>query len=124
MKVIYIAGPYRASNAWALEQNIRTAEYAAYNVAQKGASFICPHTNSRNFDGTITDQFWLDATMELMRRCDAVLVVGIAPEKSVGTTLEIIEAHRTGLPVFKGTKAMSHLQRWLETGEEVSDEGL
>jgi len=33
MKVIYVAGPYRAANAWLVEQNVRNAEIAGYEIS-------------------------------------------------------------------------------------------
>lgn len=99
MKVIYIAGKFRGANAWEVEQNIREAEAMAFNVANLGASFICPHTNTRFFDGTINDEFWLDATMELLRRCDAVMLVDNWQD-SRGAQAEVAEAQRLQMPVF------------------------
>ena len=100
MKLIYIAGPFRAENAWEVERNIRRAEEMAFRVASEtGAAFVCPHTNSRFFDGTIHGRYWLDATLEIMRRCDAVMVLP-GHESSEGTLGEIAEATRLGIPVF------------------------
>jgi nucleoside 2-deoxyribosyltransferase len=99
MKVVYIAGPFRAASAWGIEQNVRHAEELAFDVAHMGAMPLCPHTNSRFFHGLLTDEFWIEGTLELLRRCDAVLVVP-AYEGSRGTASEIQEAKRLGKPVF------------------------
>lgn len=72
MPMVYIAGPFRGANAWEVEQNIRRAEERAFRVAQLGFGFICPHMNTRFFDGTLTDEFWLSMTAEMMRRCDCI----------------------------------------------------
>jgi len=32
MRVVYIAGPYRAPNAWEIEENIRRAERIALHI--------------------------------------------------------------------------------------------
>jgi hypothetical protein len=89
MKVVYVAGPYRAPDAWRVEQNIRAAEEVAFEVAKLGHSYICPHTNARYFDGTLTAQFWIDMTMQLMLRCDGVV---LAPgwEDSAGSLGELM----------------------------------
>ena len=50
-------------------------------------------------DGTESAQFWLAGTLELMRRCDAVLVLP-GYSFSEGTKGEIAEADRLGLPVM------------------------
>lgn len=99
MHTIYIAGPYRAATAWDIEQNIRRAERDAMTVAEAGHAFVCPHTMTRHMDGTITDDYWLAMTIELMRRCDAVLV-GDGWASSEGTCAEVEEAKRLGIPVY------------------------
>ena len=50
-------------------------------------------------DGAHTDDQVLAGTMELLRRCDAVLCVGNWRD-SVGARAEVEEARRLGLPVF------------------------
>jgi hypothetical protein len=100
MKVIYIAGPFRGVNTWEVEQNVRRAESVAFAVALTGAMPLCPHTNTRFFNGTITAEFWLRGTLELLRRADAVVLVA-GWEKSIGTRAEIVEADKIGIPVFE-----------------------
>jgi hypothetical protein len=109
MKVIYIAGPYRGANAWAVEQNIRRAEELSFAVNQMGATAICPHTITRFFNGTLTDDHWLVATMEIMRRCDAVLLTDNW-KTSTGARAEHDEAMRVTIPVFY---SIASLGRWL-----------
>ena len=70
---------------------------------------MCPHANTRFFDGQLTDAFWLAGTLELLRRCDAVMLVE-GWERSSGTLGEIAVAERT-MPVFKD---LSELDLWLE----------
>lgn len=109
MRVIYIAGPYRGKSAWAVEQNIRRAEELAFQVAEAGAMPLCPHANTRNFNGTLTDEFWIEGTLELLRRCDAVILVK-GWEKSSGTRGEIEEAKKLDLPLFYD---QCELRAWL-----------
>lgn len=110
MRVVYIAGPYRGSNAWEVEQNIRRAELRAFEVAQAGMIPLCPHTMYRFFDGTITDQFWLDATVELLLRCDAILLPGFTSWKqSEGSVHERDVAESHGIIRFY---QLEHLLRW------------
>jgi hypothetical protein len=114
MKVVYVAGPYRAPDAWRVEQNIRAAEEVAFEVAKLGHSYICPHTNARYFDGTLTAQFWIDMTMQLMLRCDGVV---LAPgwEDSAGSLGEIAEAQRRNLPIHRFDYLnVPKLERWLD----------
>lgn len=99
-RLLYIAGAYRAPTAWLVEQNIRRAEEAAMEVLKLGAYPICPHTNTRGwFDKVQPDEFMLEATLELMRRCDGVLMM-LGWSKSSGASAEYDEARRLRLPVF------------------------
>jgi len=99
MKIVYIAGKFRGPNSWAVEQNIREAELRGFQVAQSGAMPLIPHTMTRFFDGTLTDEFWLLGTLALLERCDAVLMVS-GWEYSVGAKAEREHAKARGLPVF------------------------
>ena len=61
MKIIYIAGKYRAKTEWEVVQNIRAAEDAAIFVWQHGAAALCPHKNTAMFGGIpgCPDNVWL-----------------------------------------------------------------
>lgn len=73
MKVVYIAGPFRGQTVWDVAENVRVAERVALDVARLGAMPLCPHANTAHFDGLLSDQFWIDGTLELLKRCDAVM---------------------------------------------------
>ena len=115
MKVVYIAGPYRARTPWLVELNIRRAEYMALTVARLGASPLCPHTNARFFQGVLPDSYWINATLELMRRSDAVMLVQ-GWQQSEGSRGEVNEAKRLGIPIFDG---IEQLARWISEEEEA-----
>jgi hypothetical protein len=101
MKLIYIAGPYRGRFAWDVEQNIRRAEELALDVWRRTrCAAVCVHSMNRYFEGMIRDEDVLEGTMELMRRCDAVLMAQ-GWEASQGATAERLEAIRLGIPVFE-----------------------
>lgn len=74
MKVVYVAGPFRGPNSWEIEQNIRRAEALSLEVWRAGAAALCPHTNTRFFQGAAEDSVWLDGDLELLARCDAILM--------------------------------------------------
>ena len=97
MIVVYIAGPFRGPDAWAIESNIREAETIGLEVARAGAIPFIPHTMYRYFQGAAPDAFWLEADLELLRRCDALL---LTPrwESSAGARAERRLAEEWGMP--------------------------
>lgn len=116
MKLVYISGPFRSPNAWEIEQNIRRAEEIALEVWKAGAAVICPHANTRFFQGTAADAVWLKGDLEMVRRCDAIVT---APgwNHSRGAQAEIMLAHTLALPVFHSLPGPMPLSdaflRWL-----------
>ncbi|OFV81968.1 MAG: hypothetical protein A2Y78_00085 [Acidobacteria bacterium RBG_13_68_16] len=99
MIVVYIAGPFRGPNSWEIESNIRRAETLALEVWRAGAAVLCPHTNTRYFQGAAPDEVWLDGDLEMLRRCDAVLLTADW-QRSSGARAERAEAIRVGIPVY------------------------
>jgi hypothetical protein len=114
MKVVYIAGKFRGADAWEVHQNVQEALIVAFEVAAIGAMPLTPHANTFCFDGTLTDQFWLEGTLELLRRSDAVMTVWNW-ESSSGAKAEIEEAkEKLHIPVFH---QISDLAAWLSEGD-------
>jgi hypothetical protein len=111
MKVVYVAGPYRGANNWEIENNIRRAEALALVVWQLGAAAICPHANTRFFQGTASDETWLLGDLEILKRCDAVL---LTPDwvASAGARAEYEFAKERGIPRFENVK---DLEKWLNS---------
>jgi hypothetical protein len=100
VKVIYIAGRFRGKTPWDVEQNVRKAEAFSLEVAHMGGMPLCPHANTRFFDGQLDDQFWIEGTAELLRRCDAIALVPGNWLGSVGTAGEIKIAEDRRMPIF------------------------
>lgn len=98
MKVIYVAGPYRADTERGVLENIRRAEAVAIEVWQSGHVALTPHLNTRFFGGICPDSVWLEGALELLRRCDGMILVP-RWKKSSGTLAEIEEANRLGIRV-------------------------
>ncbi len=96
---IYVAGPFRGENAWVVENNIREAEQIGFAVARFGGNPLIPHTMFRYWDGTLTDEFWLRATKEWLRVCDAA-VFSWRWESSVGSRGEYEEAGQLKIPTL------------------------
>lgn len=115
MKVVYIAGPFRGPNSWVMECNIRRAEALALEVWRMGAAVICPHTNTRFFDGAAPDDVWLKGDLEILKRCDAVLMTWDWA-KSQGATAERHYAELHGIPVFESEL---DLRLWLAHGKKL-----
>ena len=123
MKVVYVAGPFRARTPWLIEQNVRKAEEASARVALLGAVPLCPHTMYRHFDKMLPDKFWLESTLELLRRCDAILLVK-GWEESSGSVSEHEEAGKLKIPVFHDTlEDFARLGGWIYGAETEPDGG-
>ncbi len=104
MKVIYVAGKYRAKTEWQLIENIRLAEAAARKLWVEGWAVICPHKNTAHFGGLLNDedrdhQLWIDGDLELLRRCDAIFMLRNW-QSSNGAKKELQLAQDLGLEIF------------------------
>jgi len=120
MKLIYIAGPFRASNSWEMEQNIRRAETLALEVWRSGAAALCPHANTRFYQGAAPDEVWLKGDLLMLSKCDALMLVE-GWSISIGTRAEIAFAFDNGIPVFS---EINWLKRWIAgEGSRSMDRG-
>lgn len=130
--MIYLAGPYRpyiigSGCTVPTSVNILKAEEAAVSLIDRLYAHkmfpVTPHLNTANFEhkteNEIPDEFWLECTMELMRRCDAVLLIGDDAMRSYGTRAEIEEAKRLNIPVFND---LDHLVSCLQYHQTVEGE--
>jgi len=113
MKLVYVAGPFRAASAWDIEQNIRSAEELALELWRRGVAVICPHTNTRFFQGAAPDEVWLKGTLEMLKRCDAVMLVA-GWEQSSGSRVEVKVAKELNIPVFE---RLYEFEDWMKTFE-------
>ena len=98
--VVYIAGPYRGRTPYQVEKNIARAKKAALKVWKAGHIALCPHMNTANFDGELPDEVWMDGALELMLRCDVVLVLK-GWDSSKGSRAEVTEAMSRGMLVVE-----------------------
>jgi hypothetical protein len=102
MKLIYIAGRFTAETHEAIEQNILAAEKAETEIIERGGMrFAClvPHSLGRNFKSGPGDyRYWIEATAEMLWRCDAVLMLP-GWEASNGSRGELEHAANIGIPV-------------------------
>ena len=114
MKLIYIAGPYRPYTGAdgigiGTPMNIAHAESTAVNLVNAlgryGLFPLVPHLNTRDFENQVEqndDQYFLDGTMAMLERCDAVLLtMPNADVVSTGTKAEVHRAHQLGIQVYR-----------------------
>ena len=127
MRLVYLAGPFRGANSWEVECNVRRAEALALRVWQNGAACICPHTNTRFYQGAADDTVWLEGDLEILRRCDAVVATWDWA-RSQGAKAEIGLATRLNMPVFytepaadRGCVLPYAFYRWLATTIPTED---
>lgn len=109
MKVGYVAGPFRGKSHWEIAENIRNAERLALEVWRLGAACICPHSNTAHFQDAAPDHVWLDGDLEMLARCDFVLMTPDY-QRSSGATAELKFAQEKRIPVFFD---LPTLERWL-----------
>ena len=124
MKLVYIAGPFRAMSAYAnghqdmfaVQENIMAAMKLGLEVARMPGAFpVIPHANTMFFTGAAPDHVWLDGDIELLRRCDAILMTPHW-QRSSGARAEEKLAREIGLPVFFTADDM---RAWLAQPEAV-----
>jgi len=114
MKVVYIAGPFSGTDHWKVARNVMEARRWVYWIAERGGVPLCPHSMYEQFDGTLGEQFWLDGTMELLTRCDAIAMVP-GWQISGGSKAEFQHAVDVGMPRyhFGAEQSMRDLEAWL-----------
>jgi nucleoside 2-deoxyribosyltransferase len=102
VKIAFISGPYRAPSKRGVYRNIRKAAEVAALVAKLGYAVFCPHTNSHlvEFVGGLGDEYWLEADLKILPRCDLVVLVE-GWTSSSGSIVEIVAAVTQGIPVYE-----------------------
>jgi len=110
---VYIAGPYRADTINGVRSNIEAARNAAIELVTRGIHFRCPHTMTGLMDGVASDEYFLELGLEMLRDCQAVLVVGFW-QNSVGTCKEWETAINLGI---KRTHKFETIERFKKEWE-------
>jgi hypothetical protein len=111
LKLIYVAGPFSAPTREGVEHNIKSAVIDGLQIARLGGVPVIPHsmTSDPEFERVQPNEFWIDGTLELMKRCDAVFM-GPGWWSSKGARKERVVAGDLGLPIFD---TFPQLKEWL-----------
>lgn len=96
--LIYLAGPIRPKGGQTYEGNIQNAKGIALELWHGGYAVICPHANTELTKEPDYDVPWLAGDLEMIARCDAVVVCP-GWETSEGTKTEISFAIERKIPV-------------------------
>ncbi len=100
LKLVYVAGKYRGPTTNDIWHNIMLARLHGEAIAMQGDMPVIPHTNGAFMDGIQTDEFWLEGTMEMLRRCDAIYLLPHW-KQSIGARAEWKEAKRLKIPLYE-----------------------
>jgi hypothetical protein len=80
-------------------ENIRKAEAVAIKYWKLGYAVICPHLNTALLDGVAPDEVWLKGDLEMLGRCDIVVMMK-GWDCSKGATSEHNYAKHLGIQVI------------------------
>lgn len=118
MKIIYVAGKYTGQTHGPesyveISRNILTAREWAIKIMELGNCVtFTPHLNSAHMeiDCKKSAEFWYEADLEILRRCDAVFLLPNWKE-SVGAKKEREVALASGMPVFEDLADLKYYLR-------------
>ena len=99
MKLIYVAGKYRAKTENEIFENIIAARKIARRLWEEGWAVICPHANTMFMGGIADDSAFLEGDLEMIRRCDAIYMMNNWWE-SVGATKELALARELKIQII------------------------
>ena len=106
-QVIYVSGKFSDDNKARMYENIKLAYKTTTELIKSGFSVVCPHTMGVLpdkdelfiYDSEIDYNTWLDNYVEIMKRCDGVLMLPNWTD-SFGARYERDVALMYGIPVF------------------------
>lgn len=103
MKVIYIAGKYTDSNKSLINRNIKLAEKMSKVIWRNGMAVICPHLNTKHWNGILSQDEFLEGYFSIVKKCDALFMLGNWKD-SEGATAEHWLAASRHIPIFYNLK--------------------
>jgi nucleoside 2-deoxyribosyltransferase len=121
MILVYVAGKYTDETFAGVDRNIKIADALGQEIVkrfgQQGVFVSIPHNNTPlHWDGIQDAQWFYDATMELLKRCDAMIHVPGDQDRSTGTKNEIVYCMTNGVPFFSGDEeGLEEFGAWLKS---------
>lgn len=112
--LIYIAGPYTASDEIQKQSNIAAADNAGRELMLRGWNVLIPHNNTRNWDwdNRFNYEDFIYMCLDLLERCDAVCFIGDW-ENSDGCCKEQKHAEDCGIDVYIGLQNVPRMMEVL-----------
>lgn len=124
MRLVYVSGSISdPRGSYYEDRNIRAAEAVAQTLMQMGFAVLCPHTMTRGWGGLMSWESFIAMDLEILRRCDAVVMMPCWKE-SRGAKMEWAEAARSGKQCFYWPMDHDWLVRYTETFDEPLAAGL
>ena len=108
MKVIYIAGKYTDGNKQSTNLNIDKAERISKKIWKNGMAAICPHLNTRNWNGLLSQDEFIEGYFSIVKKCDAMIMLDNWKD-SEGAQAEHWLAASYGIPIFYN---LNDLKEW------------
>lgn len=99
MKLLYLAGPYRAPLPYLVEQNVLVAQGVQAALVRMGYAVLCPHSNYHPIAGVVDEQGFLERDLVALGRCDGIVLLP-GWEQSEGSRVEKMTAEVCRLPVY------------------------
>jgi len=101
MKLVYLAGPYRADTLYGTYQNIRKAEAKAVELWKEGWVVLCPHLNTQLFEVMMESahEICMAGGLEMLKRCDAIYMMS-GYKSSPGSLVELKVAKKERLEII------------------------
>lgn len=106
--LVYVAGPFRGPDHYAIHKNILAAEDISWHVWAMGGVALCPHLNTQHFQGSLPDDIWLEGDIIMLKRCDVVLMMPRWRDSS-GATEEHRVAIEAKIPVVYSLEQLKDL---------------
>lgn len=112
MKLIYLAGAFESNELNDRSYNMACARLRQIDFGDRYKNLVpvLPHVMFLDLENIKSESYFLEATLEIMRRCDAVWVFDPNWKYSKGTVNEIRIAQLLGIPVYFKIEDFQYLE--------------